>query len=479
MKNAWMTIVTGAALAMAATSSAVVAPAPGYLVRTIATPETVQGDVVAAGEAVLVGQGDFGPGQQHIVRLDAAGATTIASGFGGLGGFALDADGTLYVVDNCYAGDFGCDGATTGDTVYAIPDALGRTEALAAAAAELLPPGSIPFAFDVLIAPAGGGILVSDGVGPGAGRVVRVSGGGLGPFAGGFDFTAGLATDGTTVFVGNSDESFAGSVRRVQADGTSVPGTLADGLSGAFGLAWDDLDEQVLVTGGFTSDFASSTVVAIAADGEAHEIATGFGFSAGLGWDAARRRALVLDFGATEIATVCRDGDADGVCDVCTSPPLLDRSRLIVSDLDAGPGAQGITLRSRLRVPDSPGIDPTVTPLRLLVRDAAGAVLLEARVPTPADTGGGSGWSSKRKGRVWIYRGPEITRGISAAKIKAGKSKGGLRRVQAQVVAEGLAVTAEALPLSVTIAIDAQGQCGTAAPSRCRARRQGTQRRCS
>jgi hypothetical protein len=479
MKNAWMTIVTGAALGMAPTASAVVAPAPGYLVRTIATPETVQGDVAAAGDALLVGQGDFGPGQQRIVRLDAAGATTIASGFGGLGGFALDADGTLYVVDNCYTGDFGCDGATTGDTVYAIPDALGRTETLDAAAAELLPPGSIPFAFDVLVAPAGGGILVSDGVGPGAGRVVRVSGAGLGPFAGGFDFTAGLATDGTTVFVGNSDVSFVGSVRRVQADGTSVAGALVDGLSGAFGLAWDDLDERVLVTGGFTSDFASSTVVAVDAGGVVSEIATGFGFSAGIGWDAARRRALVLDFGVSEIAAICRDGDADGVCDVCTAPPLLDRSRLVVSDLDDGPGAQGLTLRTRLRVPDSPGIDPTLTPLRLLVRDAAGAVLLEARVPTAADTGAGSGWSSKRKGRVWTYRGPEITAGVTAAKIKAGKSKGGLRRVKVRVEAAGLAVAAEALPLAVTIAIDAQDQCGTAAPSRCRARRKGTQRRCS
>jgi hypothetical protein len=309
---------------------------------------------------------------------------------------------------------------------------------------------------------------------------VRVTGSALAPFAAGFDFTAGLATDGAGVFVGDTDADFVGSIRRVQADGTSVAGALVDGLSGTFGLAWDDLDGRVLVTGGFTPDFASGTVAAVDAGGAASEIAAGFGFSAGIGWDALRRRALVLDFGVNEIAAICRDGDADEVCDVCTAPAVLARSRLTVDGLAAGPDAQGLTLRSRLRVPDAPAIDPTVRPLRLLVQDAAGTVLLEARVPTAADTGGGMGWSSKRKGRVWRYEGgPAVGRGVTAAKIKIGKAKRGQQRVKAQVAATGLAVAVEKLPLAVTVAFDAGAQCGTATPSRCRARRQGAQQRCS
>jgi hypothetical protein len=272
--------------------------------------------------------------------------------------------------------------------------------------------------------------------------------------------------------------NFLGSVRRVGADGSSIAGALVDGLSGAFGLAWDDLDEQVLVTGGFTADFASSNVVAVDTTGATSEIATGFGFSAGVSWDAMRRRALVLDFGVTEITAICRDADGDGVCDgVCGSPTMLERVRVATSGLGGVPGEQAVNVRARLRVPDAPEIDPTVAPLQVVVRDAAGQVLFESFVPTTPDTGGGTGWRSKRKGRVWSYAAAGA--GVTAVKVRAGKSNGGRRRVKVRVEATGLDVSAEALPLSVTIAIDADQQCGTAAPSRCRSRRKGTQQRCS
>src|SRR2546426_2543675 len=95
-------------LAAPAVRAAVVA-VPGYAVHTIATPDTVQGGVVRRGGAILVGQGSFGAGGERIVRLDGAGATTVATGFNSLGGFDLDAAGTLYVTDNCKE----CTGATT------------------------------------------------------------------------------------------------------------------------------------------------------------------------------------------------------------------------------------------------------------------------------------------------------------------------------------------------------------------------------
>src|SRR5688572_15281956 len=94
-------------LAVAAQARAALTVAEGHAVQLLPTPGTVQGGVVKRGQVVLVGQGDFGPGLESIVRLEAGRAVTIATGFGGLGGFDLGPDGTLYVVDNCYTGDFG------------------------------------------------------------------------------------------------------------------------------------------------------------------------------------------------------------------------------------------------------------------------------------------------------------------------------------------------------------------------------------
>src|SRR5690348_1271226 len=134
-------------LLLADTGWSAVVAAPGFALHTIPTPRTVQGGVVRRGAVILVGQGDFGGGKEDVVRLDASGATTIATGFNSLGGFDLDAAGTLYVVDNCAE----CDGATTGDTVFAIPDALTRTAAVTALGQEIVPAGTIPFASDVLV----------------------------------------------------------------------------------------------------------------------------------------------------------------------------------------------------------------------------------------------------------------------------------------------------------------------------------------
>src|SRR5207237_803581 len=150
------------------TATAAVVAASGYAAHAIPTADTVAGGVVRRGPAVLVGQGAFGAGGERIVRLDGGGATTVATGFNSLGGFDLDAAGTLYVADN--GGEQ--TGAATGDTLFTIPDALTRADAVSAAGQEVLPEGTIPFAMDVLVAPDGS-VLVSDAAGPGAGRVVR------------------------------------------------------------------------------------------------------------------------------------------------------------------------------------------------------------------------------------------------------------------------------------------------------------------
>src|SRR5882762_5438782 len=135
MKARWM---LSALLAMLAARAEAIVAAPGYAVHTIPTPGTVQGGVVRRGGAILVGQGSFGAGTETIVRLDGAGPTTIATGFNSLGGFDLDAAGTLFVADN--GGEL--TGATTGDTLFAIPNALTASSAVTAAGHEVVSAGT-------------------------------------------------------------------------------------------------------------------------------------------------------------------------------------------------------------------------------------------------------------------------------------------------------------------------------------------------
>src|SRR5262249_44320868 len=265
------------------------------------------------GAAIIVGQGAFGVGGESIVRFTEGGAAvTVAEGFNSLGGFDLAADGTLYVVDN--AGDL--PGAVSGDTGYAIPDALTRTTALAAAAPEGAASGSIPSPQDVARA-ADGTLYVSDARGPGAGRVVTVAASTVAPFATALDYTAGVALDGAGgLLVGNVDASFAGALLRYPLDGSAPPTPLASGLSGVYAVVLDGAG-GVLLSGGFTTDFSSSTVIAVdlAPPHDLHERAHGFGFSSDMFQDAGRDETLVLDFGVSAIAAICRDQDGDGVCD--------------------------------------------------------------------------------------------------------------------------------------------------------------------
>jgi hypothetical protein len=477
-----LTLVPGAA-------SAQVTAATGYAVHAIPTPGTVQGGVVRRGEAILVGQGTFGAGGESIVRLENGTPTTIATGFGSLGGFDLAPDGTLWVVDNCFDGDFGCDGATTGDTVYAVPDALTRTTAAAAADLEVLPAGSIPTAFDVLVAPSGS-VLVSDAVGTGAGRVVEVVPGPSGATATdlitGLDLSAGLAVQATNLFVANAvfnpvTFETTGAVLRYALDGTPA-GSLASGLVGANYAAFD-ADGLLLVSG--VGPFLASTVVAIAPNGDVTERAGGFGFSGDVFFDAARDEALVLDFGVSEIAAICRDGDGDGVCDAdddcpaaanadqadadgdglgdacdpCSSGIAAVAPQVVVTKLATPGGDDRLVLRGDLMLPGA--VDPVTTGARVLVGDATGT-LIDLSVPAgPFDSGTKTGWKA-RKGVFKTTLAAAGALGSAKVKVKAFTDPPGLVRVQ--VVAKGGSWPGDPanLPLTFTAGLGA-GQCGDAA----------------
>jgi sugar lactone lactonase YvrE len=304
------TIAVALACALVARAEAQIVPAPGYAAFSISTPEVATGGVVALEDLLLVGQGSYGIGTESVVRLDAEGATTISSGFNSIGGMAYDATSdTLFITDN--GGEQA--GAATGDTVYALAAARARSTSAAAETIELLPSGSIPNAEDVITEP-GGTLLVSDAAGGSAGRVFRVDGGTFTPLISGLNYASGLALApaGTTVFVGDVDSTFVGSVTEYDLDGGLVQ-KLVGGLSGAFDQVFDD-ENNLLVTGGFAQDF-SSTVMRIAADGTVDELAKGFAFTTAIDFSAPARAAYVVDSGATEITVICRDTDGDGRCD--------------------------------------------------------------------------------------------------------------------------------------------------------------------
>jgi hypothetical protein len=465
-------------LATAATGRAAVVGAPGWAVQLIPTPDTVVGGVVRRGGALLVGQGGFGAGLQSVVRLDGGGTTPIATGFNSLGGFDLDAAGTLYVVDNCLE----CMGATTGDTVYAIPDALTRTTAVTAAGQELVPAGTIPAAFDVL-ALSGGAVLVTDAAGNGVGRVVRVQGGGATVLIPGLDLPGGiaLAADGTlrvaNAFL-NPDFSTTGSVLRYAADGTPN-GALVSGLVGAAGLAMDG-DGNVLLAG--VGPFGDNALLAVAPDGSTANRATGFGFTSDVFFDATRDEALVLDFGVAGVYAVCRDGDGDGVCDAdddcpdvanagqadadgdgigdacdpCTGTPVaIAKAKLAIAKLATPAGDDTLAFKGALTL-TGPSPDPLASGVHVLIDDAAG-VVLDATVP------GGAGWSAKN-GTSKYRDDAGAIHGITKVVVKASTKIPGLFTFVVQGKGGSYPADPAALPLHGSFVLDASaGQCGDAA----------------
>jgi hypothetical protein len=447
----------GATVLAAAPGAAAVTAAPGWAAHSIPTPGTVQGGVIRSGDVILLGQGAFGAGLEQVIRLDGGVATTIAAGFNALGGFALDAAGTLYVVDN--GGNLA--GAVTGDTVYAIPDALTRTTALPAVGAEVVPKGSIPFAQDVAL--DGSDLIVSDGVGPGAGRVVRVSGGNVTNLITALDYTAGVTVDGTRLLVGNVDGSFVGSLSQYTLAGTFVT-TLASDLPGNYAHAIDN-DGNILITGLHTEDFSSSYVIAVAPGGGITHRADGFTFSTELFHDTARDETLILDVGVAQIEAICRDTDGDGVCnadEACTDGVAVGKPKLQLKKLNTPTGDDGLVFRGEMTVSDSPAIDPVAHGARIVVTDGNGTVADVTIPPGPVDPVTKIGWKPNKAGTAWTYANKGGLSGISKVSVKTTPKTPGLVKFAVTGKNGAFPTTPAALPLAATFTLAPAGQCGEA-----------------
>jgi hypothetical protein len=462
MRHVWSSALALGLLAGGAEiGHAAVTAAPGWAVRSIPTPGLVQGGVIRHGDVIFVGQGPtFTGGAESVVRMEEGGSsTTIATGFNALGGFDLSAGGTLYAVDN----GLEAAGAVSGDTLYAVTDATTRTVSLPAASAEVLPSGSIDAAQDVLVTPAA--VLVSDAVGPGAGRVVQVVGTTATDLITGLDYTGGLALDGATLLVGNLDGSFVGSVQKYDLSGAAM-GTLVGGLSGSYAQVVDAAGDA-LVSGGFTPDFSSSTVVAVDPLGVVTERARGFSFSGELFFDAARDETLVLDFGASAITAICRDSDQDGTCDAdepCTVPAA--KAKVVLKRLGIPVGDETFSLKAEvsLPVPLNPPLDPVARGVRVRLEAAGGGGTDVSVPPGPFDTGTRAGWKANHALTSWKYSSKTGVGGLGITKVtvKSSPRKPGVVRLGIKGKGATLELAPDDLPLSATVKLDPAGQCALA-----------------
>jgi hypothetical protein len=121
--------------------------------------------------------------------------------------------------------------------------------------------------------------------------------------------------------------------------------------------------------------------------------------------------------------------------------------------------------------PFTSALDPPTNGVRIIIEDAANAILLDATIPggIPFDVQTQNGWSTNAKGNVFLYRNtgnvvPYIT-GIKKVVVRDLSTRTpGL--VKFTVVGKDASLPVPALPLRATLVIDPPvaptGQCGLA-----------------
>lgn len=262
---------TAVTLVLSSTAAAETTPAAGYLYTREVLAELTEACVAHAPGGVYVGVGPAltfpaAGGTRSVVFVGEGGdVRTVATGLNSIGDCVHDAaTDTLYVTDS--GAEF--TGATTGDTVFAIP---GDAEDEPVAGHELLESGAIPFAFSIALTERG--LLVSDAAGGGLGSVVAIDLAGDDPvattFASDFDYTGGVTMLGDRVLVSEAiDPSFESVVYAYAGDGTFdevFSGPTYDHGSNDLAIASNG---DVLATGG-------STIVAIDGEGAVAPLVNG------------------------------------------------------------------------------------------------------------------------------------------------------------------------------------------------------------
>ena len=154
----------------------------------------------------------------------------------------------------------------------------------------------------------------------------------------------------------------------------------------------------------------------------------------------------------------------------CGSGGAVVQPRIALRRLGAPAGDELLDFRGRVGVPSpfSPPLDPVATGVGVLVRDAAGAAVVDVMVPGgPFDPATRNGWTATRSGTAWRYlhRGPNPPGGITAVDVSdLSKKTPGL--VKFRVKGTGLAAAPSELPLSALLVLDPPtaetGQCGAA-----------------
>ncbi|GIW41809.1 MAG: hypothetical protein KatS3mg076_2386 [Candidatus Binatia bacterium] len=289
-------------------AGAVVSTPPGYVFDPLVLGSPTQSCVAAGPGGTFVGVGPgFTANAQAVVFVKESGeARLVAFGFNSIGDCAYDrATDALYVTDNASPAEL--PGALGGDTVFRVPDASAAS-ALSASGLELVPGGSVPFAASVTVAPDGS-VLVGNAAGGGAGEVLSIDPvtAAVTTFAGGFDFTGGLAVHPPTsdVFVAEALGTFESQITRFDSSGSPVPPVPFAGPSfgfGSFDLAFD-LDGRLLATGAFGGD-----VVAFELSGTSQPFVGGLTFATGVSVDPFTGRVSILSSfsGTDEDRTVHR-----------------------------------------------------------------------------------------------------------------------------------------------------------------------------
>ncbi|MEW6268985.1 MAG: hypothetical protein AB1689_06765 [Thermodesulfobacteriota bacterium] len=184
------------------------------------------------------------------------------------------------------------------------------------------------------------------------------------------------------------------------------------------------------------------------------------------------------------------DGDDDGlgdVCDPCTNGVLIGKPKIRMTKYTTGPGDDTFSFTGQLDLPVPPAqLDPVANGVRVILADAAGAVLFDVAVPPGAYSPvTRSGWIANKPGTAFTFRTTTAAGGlIDKLKLSFTATRPDLLKLTMSGRRGGFATAPPELPLSAVMVVDAPtaatGECGEIqfAPDGCSFNRNGSTLSC-